>query len=57
MKKAIVITIGSEILKGIILDRNSKYLCEQLKKLGYEVVKTVSVGDNIDNIIKEIKRA
>ncbi|RKX40076.1 MAG: competence/damage-inducible protein A [Thermotoga sp.] len=57
MKKAVIITIGSELLKGIILDRNSKYLCDQLKKLGYDVVKTVSVGDDIDSIVREVRRA
>jgi len=57
LKKAVVITIGSELLRGVILDRNSKYLCDQLKKLGYDVVKTVSVGDDVDSIVREVKRA
>ena len=57
MKKAVIITIGSELLRGIILDRNSKYLCDQLKKLGYDVVKTVSVGDDVDSIVREVRRA
>ena len=35
--KAIIITIGDEILLGQILDTNSQYISRQLTRLGAEV--------------------
>ena len=43
--KAIVITIGDEILLGQILDTNSRFIARRLTGVGIEVVETRSVAD------------
>ncbi|PLV59403.1 competence/damage-inducible protein A [Thermotoga sp. KOL6] len=54
MKKAAIITIGSELLEGLIVNKNAQYLCQELKNLGYEVVKVSTVGDALDDIANEV---
>ena len=46
--KAIIITIGDEILLGQILDTNSQYISRQLTRLGAEVADILSIA--IDKI-------
>ncbi|KAF2959817.1 MULTISPECIES: competence/damage-inducible protein A [unclassified Thermotoga] len=55
MKKAAIITIGSELLEGLILNKNAQFLCQELKNLGYRVVKVSTVGDDLDTISEEVK--
>lgn len=55
MKKAAIITIGSELLEGLILNRNAQFLCQELKNLGYRVVKVSTVGDDLNSISEEVK--
>ena len=43
--KAIIVTIGDEILLGQILDTNSRYAAAALARLGIETVKMLSVSD------------
>ena len=43
--KAIIITIGDEILLGQILDTNSQYISRQLTRLGAEVADILSIAD------------
>ena len=49
---ASVITIGSEILFGHILDTNSQFICDLLDGLGIHVVLKASVGDIRENILE-----
>ena len=51
--KAEIITIGTEVTTGSILNTNSKYLAEKLLELGIEVYYHTSVDDNIERI-KEV---
>lgn len=48
--KAEIITIGTEITTGSILNTNSKYLATKLLELGIEVYYHTSVDDNVDRI-------
>ena len=43
--KAIIITIGDEILLGQILDTNSQYISRQLTRSGAEVADILSIAD------------
>lgn len=56
-----VITIGDEILYGQITDTNSKWISEELDKIGIKTIRKSSVGDQkqqILNILDEsLKRA
>ena len=56
MPSAEIITIGTEILLGEIVDTNSAYLARRLRDLNVDVFRTATVGDNtlrIAGIIRE----
>lgn len=53
--KAAIITIGKELLIGSILNSNSKYISAKLTDLGVEVLKQVSLDDNMEDIHEELK--
>ncbi len=55
--KVDIITVGDEIVSGKILDLNSKYLATKLNVLGYEVRKTVSIGDDENLIVETLKES
>ncbi|HOJ63205.1 MAG TPA: CinA family nicotinamide mononucleotide deamidase-related protein [Spirochaetota bacterium] len=50
-----IITIGSEIMGGIIEDTNFTFIAKFLKNMGIKVLKRVSVHDNIDDICGGLK--
>ncbi len=45
MYKAAILTIGDELLNGLVLDRNASYLARRLSELGFEVEEVRSVSD------------
>lgn len=55
--QAEIITIGDEILIGQILDSNSKWIAEQLNKIGISVYQITSIQDNKKHILKAIEEA
>ena len=52
--KVEIITVGTELLIGSILNTNAKFLSERLIDLGVDVVRQVSVADDMNSIIKEL---
>ena len=52
--KAAILTIGDEIMIGQIVDSNSAWISAQLDQHGYKVMRKLSVGDDIDEIIKGV---
>jgi nicotinamide-nucleotide amidase len=52
---AIIITIGDEILSGATVDTNAAYIAKDLLAIGIDVTKRCSVGDNPEDIEREIK--
>lgn len=50
MIKADIITIGSELLKGTVLNTNSRYLSQALSSIGFQVQAHTSCEDSIDTI-------
>jgi competence/damage-inducible protein CinA-like protein len=59
MPSAEIITIGTELLLGEIVDTNSAYLARKLRDLGVDVFRTSTVGDNtfrIADIIRETSK-
>lgn len=52
--KAVILTIGDEILIGQITDTNSGYIAKALDKIGVEVVEMKSVGDDNNQIIESL---
>jgi nicotinamide-nucleotide amidase len=55
--QAAIITVGNEILDGIILDTNTKWMIERLKPLGLMVKEVIIVRDDVPEIAKAINRA
>ena len=55
--QAEIITIGDEILIGQILDSNSKWIAEELNKIGVSVYQITSIQDDKDHILKALKEA
>ena len=52
-----LVVIGDEVISGLILDRNSKYLGEKIHELGIEVSRITTVGDSASVIEDCIKLA
>jgi len=52
--KAIIITIGDEILLGQIMDTNSVWLSQQLATLGIDLIRSATVSDKESEIIKSL---
>jgi nicotinamide-nucleotide amidase len=55
--KAEVVAIGSELLLGQIIDTNSSYIARALTGLGIELVRTATVGDDLERIAQAIREA
>jgi nicotinamide-nucleotide amidase len=55
--KAEIVSVGTEILLGEIVDTNSAWLAARLPALGVDLYFKSVVGDNIDRIVDTIERA
>jgi nicotinamide-nucleotide amidase len=55
--KAVIITIGDEILLGQILDTNSRFIARQLTNMGAETVEMRSVADERNAIVRAVNDA
>lgn len=55
--KAIIITIGDEILMGQILDTNSQYIARSLTDMGVEITEILSIPDKRDEIYETVEYA
>jgi len=54
---ATVVTVGSEIVEGIILNSNARYLSLQLQAANIRVLKHVSVDDDPSELTEALKEA
>ncbi|MBX9948072.1 MAG: competence/damage-inducible protein A [Candidatus Obscuribacterales bacterium] len=57
MANAEILSIGTELLLGEVLDTNSKFFATELAKLGVDCYYRVTVGDNKDRIKASLKQA
>ena len=55
--KAVLITIGDEILSGNTVDTNSNFIAGELKKIGIPVVQIFTVSDEIESIKNSLDAA
>jgi nicotinamide-nucleotide amidase len=55
MPSAEIITIGTEILLGEIVDTNAQFLAQALRDAGIDLFRTTSVGDNVKRIAQAIR--
>lgn len=55
LRNAIIFSIGNELVEGLIVDTNSKYLSEKLKALGYYVVRIETLPDKLEILVGRFK--
>jgi nicotinamide-nucleotide amidase len=55
MPSAEIITIGTEILLGEIVDTNTRYIARILRGMGVNLFRTVTIGDNAERIAQVIR--
>lgn len=57
MTSAEIITIGTEILLGEIVDTNTRHIARTLRGLGVDLYRTVTIGDNVERIAESIRNS
>ena len=55
MPSAGILVIGNEILSGKVVDTNSPYLCRELRALGVDVERVITIPDVVEVIAAEVK--
>jgi molybdenum cofactor synthesis domain-containing protein len=55
MPTAGILIVGNEILSGKVVDTNSPYLCRELRALGVDVLRIVTIPDEIDTIATHVR--
>jgi molybdenum cofactor synthesis domain-containing protein len=55
MPTAGILVIGNEILSGKVVDTNSPYLCRELRTLGVDVERIITIPDQIDVIAEHVR--
>lgn len=50
--KVEIITVGNELVKGSIVDTNSKYIAEECELAGLEVMRHACIGDYLDIFVQ-----
>src|SRR4029079_8564588 len=55
MPTAGILVIGNEILSGKVIDTNSPYLCRELRTLGVDVERIITIPDNIEVIAEHVR--
>lgn len=54
MPTAGILVIGNEILSGKVTDENSPYLCRELRLLGVDVERILTIPDDVATIAREV---
>lgn len=57
MPSAEIITIGTEILLGEIVDTNTRHLARTLRGMGVDIYRTSTIGDNVERIAEAIRNS
>jgi competence/damage-inducible protein CinA-like protein len=52
-----IITIGTEILLGEIVDTNTRYIARTLRGMGVNIYRTTTIGDNTERIAEAIRHS
>lgn len=55
--RAVVLSIGSELVQGFLTDTNATFLAQELNALGIELVGVTQVGDSLDRLLVTLQRA
>ena len=55
--RAEILTIGDELCRGEIVDTNTRYLARNLRGLGIDLYRTITIGDNEERIASAIRES
>jgi nicotinamide-nucleotide amidase len=55
--EAEIITIGTELLLGEIVDTNTRTIARALRDIGLDLYRTATVGDNVERIAQAVKES
>ncbi len=55
--KAEIVTIGTELVIGLIVDTNAAWLARRLTSLGFRITRIVTVRDDLDEIVSALREA
>ena len=55
MPTAAMLVIGNEILSGKVVDTNSPYLAKQLRELGVDLERILTIPDDVELIAREVR--
>ena len=55
MRTAGLLVIGNEILSGKVVDTNSPYLAKELRELGVDLLRILTISDEVDLIARETR--
>lgn len=55
--EAEIITIGTELLLGEIVDTNTRTIARAIRDIGLDLYRTTSVGDNVERIAQAIRES
>lgn len=57
LKRAEILSVGTELLMGQIVDTNAAWIAERLPEMGYAAQYRQTVGDNLERLTESIKLA
>jgi len=55
--RAVVLSVGNELLRGDIVDTNAAFLTRQLSQLGFQVERVEQVGDDLTGLTRAVRSA
>ncbi|MCK4692647.1 MAG: competence/damage-inducible protein A, partial [Anaerolineales bacterium] len=55
--EAEIITIGTELLLGEIVDTNTRFIAHALREIGLDLYRTSTVGDNAERIAQAVSES
>jgi nicotinamide-nucleotide amidase len=55
--RAVVLSVGNELLRGDIVDTNAAFLTRQLSQLGFQVQRVEQVGDDLAELTHTVRSA
>lgn len=55
--RAVILSIGSELIEGFVTDTNATFLAQEMAALGIELLGVTQVGDDLSRIVKVMRRA
>lgn len=56
MARLAIMSIGDELCIGQVVNTNAAWIAQQCSELGFEVLRHVTVGDDRDEIVAELRR-